>query len=124
MQLTEHLNVEIFLIGGKLHKKALVSVGVGVVKILSKIKADLCFLGTSGIDIKEGVTEVGYEVSFVKRVMIASSDNVIALFTSDKLDTLQRYPVCDLIEIDKIVTDLTPDDPKLSSYISKGVKVL
>jgi len=124
MQLTEHANVEVFLIGGKLHKKALVSVGVSVVKILSKIKADICFLGTSGIDINEGVTEVGYEVSFVKRVMIASSDNVVSLFTSDKLDTSQRYPICDLNEIDKIVTDLPPDDPKLFPYIRKGVEVL
>lgn len=124
MQLAENSNVDVFLIGGKLHKKALVSVGVSVVKILSKIKANICFLGTSGIDIDEGVTEVGYEVSFVKRVMIASSDNVVSLFTSDKLDTSQRYPICDLTEIDKIVTDLDIDDPKLHPYIRKGVEVL
>lgn len=56
MHLVEHPNIEIFLIGGKLHKKALVTVGVNVIKILSKIKADICFLGTSGIDLEEGVT--------------------------------------------------------------------
>lgn len=124
MQLAEHPNVEVFLIGGKLHKKALVSVGVNVVKILTKIKADICFLGTSGIDVEEGITEVGYEVSFVKSVMIASSKNVVALFTSDKLDTIQRFPVCELNEIHKIVTDLSSDDPKLYPYIRKGVEVL
>ncbi len=124
MQLTEHPNIDIFLIGGKIHKEALVSVGVNVVKILSKIKADICFLGTSGIDLEEGITEVGYEVSFVKRVMIASSDNVVSLFTSDKLNTTQRYPVCDLNEIHKIVTDLDPDDPQLLPYVKKGVEVL
>ncbi len=124
MQLTEHPGIEVFIIGGKIHKKALVTVGVNVIKILSKIKADICFLGTSGIDFNEGITEVGYEVSFVKRVMIASSDNVVSLVTSDKLNTTQRYPICDLNEIHKIITNLDPDDPKLNPYIKRGVEVL
>ncbi len=124
MRLVEHPNVEIILIGGKLHKKALVTVGVNVIKILSKIKADICFLGTSGIDLEEGVTEVGYEVSFVKRVMIASSQNVISLVTSDKLNTTQRYPICDLNDIHKIITELEPGDPILTPFVNKGVEVL
>lgn len=124
MQLTEQPNIEIFLIGGKLHKKALVTVGVSVVKILSKLKADICFLGTSGIDVEEGITEVDYEVSFIKRIMIASSENVVSLFTSDKLNSIQRYPVCDLNEIHKIITDLNPDDPQLYPFIQMGVEVL
>ena len=124
MQLAEHPKIDIFLIGGKLHKKALVSIGVSVVKILSKLKADICLLGTSGIDLDEGITEVGYEVSFVKRVMIASSENIISLVTSDKLNTTQRYPVCEFNEISKIITDLPPDDPVLIPFINKGVEVL
>jgi DeoR/GlpR family transcriptional regulator of sugar metabolism len=124
MQLTEHQNVEVIIVGGKLHKKAMVTVGVSVVKLLSKIKADLCIMGTSGIDIDEGVTEVGYEVSFVKRVMIASSRLVVALATSDKLNTAQRYPVCDLFEIDKLITDLDPNDPILLPYSKKLKEIL
>ncbi len=124
MQLTEHPNVEIILIGGKLNKKALVTVGVNVIKVLSKIKADICFLGTSGIDVEEGITEVGYEVSFVKRVMIASSNTIIALVTQDKLNTTQRYPVCDLNEINKMITDLNPDDSQLYPYLKNGIEVI
>lgn len=124
MQFTEKPNVEVFFIGGKLHKKALVTVGVSVVKILSKLKADICFLGTSGIDVEEGITEVDYEVSFIKRIMIASSENVVSLVTSDKLNSTQRYPVCDLNEINKIITDLNPDDAQLHPFISSGVEIL
>ncbi len=124
MQLTEHPKVDIIIVGGKLNKKALVTVGVNVIKVLSKIKADICFLGISGIEIDEGITEVGYEVSFVKRVMIASSNTIIALGTFDKLNTTQRYPVCDLNEIHKMITDLDPDDPQLIPYIKKGIEVM
>jgi DeoR/GlpR family transcriptional regulator of sugar metabolism len=124
MQLTEHPNAEVIIIGGKLNKDALVTVGVNVVKVLSKIKADICFLGTSGLDVEEGITEVGYEVSFIKRVMIASSQMVVTLVTSDKLNTTQRYPVCDLNEIQKIITELSPDDPSLYPFMRKGVDVI
>ncbi|MGB5263114.1 MAG: DeoR/GlpR transcriptional regulator, partial [Lutimonas sp.] len=124
MQLTEHPNAEVIIIGGKLNKDALVTVGVNVVKVLSKIKADICFLGTSGLDIEEGITEVGYEVSFIKRVMIASSEMVVTLVTSDKLNTTQRYPVCDLNEIHKIITELSPDDPLLYPFLRKGIDVI
>jgi DeoR/GlpR family transcriptional regulator of sugar metabolism len=124
MQLTEHPNAEVIIIGGKLNKDALVTVGVNVVKVLSKIKADICFLGTSGLDIEEGITEVGYEVSFIKRVMIASSQMAITLVTSDKLNTTQRYPVCDLNEIHKIITELSPDDPLLYPFMRKGIDIL
>lgn len=56
--------------------------------------------------------------------MIASSDNIVSLLTSDKLNTTQRYPICDLNEINKIVTDLDPNDPILSPFVRKGVEVL
>ena len=124
MQLAEHPNAEVILIGGKLNKEALVTTGVNVIKVLSNIKADICFLGTSGLDPDEGITEVGYEVSFVKRVMVASSKTVVSLVTSDKLNTAQRYPVCDLTEIQKIITELPPGDPVFYPYIKKGIEIM
>ena len=124
MQLTEHPNVDVYLIGGKLHKEALVTVGVNVVKMLSKLKADMCLLGTSGIDPEEGITEVGYEISFIKRIMIASSDCIVALVTSDKLNTKQRYPVCEMHEITKMITELSPNDPALAAYGKFDVEIM
>ncbi|MDZ7614619.1 MAG: hypothetical protein U5K51_13650 [Flavobacteriaceae bacterium] len=102
----------------------MVTTGVNVIKILSNIKADICFLGTSGLDPEEGITEVGYEVSFVKRVMVASSKTVVSMVTSDKLNTAQRYPVCDLTEIQKIITELPPNDPVFYPYIKKGIEIM
>lgn len=124
MQLAEHPSIEVILIGGKLNKEAMVTTGVNVIKVLSNIKADICFLGTSGLDAVEGITEVGYEVSFVKRVMIASSNTVVSLLTSDKLNIAQRYPVCDLSEIHRIITELPPDDLIFYPFIKKGIEIM
>lgn len=124
MQLIEHPEVETIFIGGKIEKKSMVTVGIDVIQDLSKIRADICFLGASSVDIDHGITEVGYEVSLVKKAMIASSDKVVSLVTSSKLNDRQNYPVCRLNEIFSLVTDLDPSDQKLSGYLMADVELL
>ena len=124
MQLVEHPEVETIFIGGKIEKKSMVTVGIDVIQDLSKIRADICFLGASSVNIDHGITEVGYEVSLVKKAMIASSDKVVSLVTSSKLNDRQNYPVCTLDEISALVTDLEPSNALLKEYLKADVKLL
>jgi len=124
MQLTEHPRVEIIFLGGKILKEAQVTIGFDVVNALSDIRADLCFLGTSGLDLKTGLTEINWEVSHVKKVMISASDKVVSLATLDKIDTVQRYFVSELDKISSLVTEANPEDPILGPYRKKGLEIL
>ncbi|MEM8521338.1 DeoR/GlpR family DNA-binding transcription regulator [Flavobacterium sp. PL12] len=121
MQLSQYPNIDLIFIGGKMQKNAMVTIGMDVLQVLSKIKADICFMGVSSIDVKQGLTEEGYEVSIVKKAMIESSDKVIAMFTADKMNTKKPHVVCDLTMLDTIVTDLGSDDPRLEEYKKSGV---
>ena len=124
MQLSQYPNIDLIFIGGKMQKNAMVTIGIDVLQVLSKIKADICFMGVSSIDIKQGLTEEGYEVSIVKKAMIESSDKVIAMFTSDKLNTKKAHVVCDLSKLDTIVTDLDPEEIKLEEFKKSGVSII
>ncbi|MDA6069162.1 DeoR/GlpR family DNA-binding transcription regulator [Flavobacterium sp. AC] len=124
MQLSQHPNIDLIFIGGKMQKKAMVTIGMDVMQVLSKIKADICFLGASSISIKQGLTEIGYEVSIVKKAMIESSDRVVSMFSSNKLNTKMPHSVCDLSQLDTIVTELDPEDLSLEEYRKAGVFVL
>ncbi|RXJ51469.1 DeoR/GlpR family DNA-binding transcription regulator [Gelidibacter gilvus] len=124
MQLSKLPNIELILIGGKMQKSAMVTIGIDVIQVLSKIRADICFIGASSINVKQGLTEVGYEVSVVKKAMIASSDKVVSMFTSNKLNTKMPHGVCELQELDTIVTELDPDDDRLEKYRKTGIKIL
>ena len=124
MQLSQHPNVDLIFIGGKMQKNAMVTIGMDVIQVLSKIKADICFIGASSINVKQGLTEIGYEVSIVKKAMIESSDRVISMFSSDKLNTKMPHVVCELSQLDTIVTNLDPEDAKLEEYRKSGVIVL
>lgn len=124
LQLTDHPHIETIFIGGKIQKKSLVTVGVDVFQILSKIHADVCFVGASGITIDAGITEEGYEIALIKKAMIASSDKVVSLITSNKLNIRHNYSVCPLSGIDVIVTDLAPNDQLLMGYGVEDVLIL
>lgn len=124
MQLSQYPNIDLIFIGGKMQKNAMVTIGMDVLQVLSKIKADICFMGASSINVQQGLTEMGYEVSIVKKAMIESSDKVVSMFTSDKLDTKMPHVVCELKQLDTIVTDLDPEDARLEEYRKLGVTVL
>ncbi|MFD1602966.1 DeoR/GlpR family DNA-binding transcription regulator [Flavobacterium artemisiae] len=124
MQLSQHPNVDLIFIGGKMQKNAMVTIGMDVIQVVSKIKADICFIGASSISIKQGLTEVGYEVSIVKKAMIEASEKVVSMFSSNKLNTKMPHGVCDLSQLDTIVTELDPQDPLLEDYRKSGVFVL
>lgn len=124
MQLSQHPNVDLIFIGGKMQKNAMVTIGMDVIQVVSKIKADICFIGASSINIKQGLTEIGYEISIVKKAMIEASDRVVSMFSSDKLNTKMPHVVCDLSQLSTIVTDLDPNDELLEEYRKAGVSVL
>jgi len=124
MQLSRYPNIDLIFIGGKMQKNAMVTIGMDVLQVLAKIKADICFMGVSSIDSKQGLTEMGYEVSIVKKAMIESSEKVITMFTSDKLNTRKPHVVCELTRLDTIITELNPDDASLEEFRKSGVTIL
>ena len=124
MQLSQHPNIDLIFIGGKLQKNAMVTIGIDVLQVVSTIKADICFMGVSSINVKSGLTEVGYEVSVVKKAMIQVSDKVIAMVDSGKINTKMPHTVCELSQIHTMITDLNPKDIKLKEYTTSGVRIL
>ncbi|MBK5208524.1 MAG: DeoR/GlpR transcriptional regulator [Flavobacteriaceae bacterium] len=124
MQLTEHPLIEIIFIGGQIQKNSMVTTGVDVIQFLSKIKANICFMGVSGLSIEHGITDEGYEVSLIKKVMINSSEKIVYLVTSDKLNIRHSFNVCNLKDIDTAITNLDPSDDELKEYIKAGVSLL
>jgi len=124
MQLLEHKSIEVVLLGGRLSKSSQIALGGSVLNALSEIKFDNCFLGTSYLDVENGLTEFDWEVVQLKKAMIRSSNRIISLTISEKLGTVQRYKVCDIANINTLITELSPEDSKLEPYHNIGLQIL
>jgi DeoR/GlpR family transcriptional regulator of sugar metabolism len=123
LELAERSSMEVILIGGQLSKNSHINFGATVISQLSEIKVDLCFLGTNGLSLEEGVTDSDWEVVQVKKAMIKSAQKTAIVSIAEKLNSIKRMKVCNLNAISYLITDLNPKDKALEGY-SKSVKVL
>ncbi|NJM94306.1 MAG: DeoR/GlpR transcriptional regulator [Cytophagales bacterium] len=124
VQLTEHPAVQIMVLGGRLLKNAQITVGTEVVQSLAHIRADLFLMGVRSLDVEVGVTEIDWDESHLKRAAVQNSAKVACLAISDKLNTVQPYKVCDIKEVNTLVTELEVHEPILSPYQYLGIEVI
>jgi DeoR/GlpR family transcriptional regulator of sugar metabolism len=103
--LASHPKSEVILVGGRMLKDAQVAVGVAAVEAFHTVRADICVLGICSLHPDVGVTTPDDEEAYVKRAMVASAGEVIALATADKLRTASPWVVAQLADIDHLVTD-------------------
>jgi DeoR/GlpR family transcriptional regulator of sugar metabolism len=124
LEYTHHPNIEIIFIGDKVSKSSQITVGGEAIAKIRQIRADICFLGINAVDVEHGITDNDWEVVQLKKAMIESSAKVVSLSISEKLNSLQRIKICDLNEIDVLITELEPNDDLLKPYSGAGLVVI
>ena len=124
VELLAHPGLEVILIGGRLSQEAQIAIGGQALNMLFDIKVDICFLGTGYLDHSHGLTEFDWDVVQIKKAMIGASRQVISLNISEKLNSIQRYKICDIQSIDTLITELDPDSEVLKPYKRQHVEIL
>jgi DeoR/GlpR family transcriptional regulator of sugar metabolism len=120
--LAEHPCAEVILIGGRLLKPAQVAVGAEAISALRNVRADACVLGICSLHPEAGVTTLEHDESHVKRAMVETAAEVIALATADKLHTAAPWVVSPLSDVTHLVTDA--DEELTAEYAAAGVSVI
>ena len=110
------------LVGGRLLKDAQVAVGAAAVEAFHTVRADICVLGICSLHPDVGVTTLDDEEAHVKRAMVASAGEVIAIATADKLRIASPWVVAQLADIDHLITD--GSDELTRPYTSAGIDVV
>ncbi len=119
-----HPNIEVIVIGDKLSKNSKITLGADALARIKTLKPDLCFLGINAIDLQHGITDSDWDVVQLKQTMIESSQKVVCLTISEKINTIQPVKVCDLSKIDILITELPADALLLQPYVDAGITVL
>jgi len=122
--LAEHPEVDVILIGGRLYKRSLVTIGAVTVEELRMVRADICMLGVCSLHPQAGISVPDLEEAHVKRAMIAGAAEVVALASAEKLGTAAPYIVGPLSELTHLVTERSVPDEVLSAYRALGVTVV
>lgn len=124
LALADHPLIEVIVIGGKLYKHALATVGAATVEGFRAIRADLCLLGIASIHPEVGISTLDMEEAYVKRSMIASAAEVAALTSAEKLGTAAPYLVGPLSDLTHLVTERSVSDDVLAPYRAQGITIV
>jgi len=124
MRLSDHPKIDVILFGGKLMKRNQVTVGLDMIQNISNMRADACFLGSSGIDINTGLMEIDWEISQLKRAIVKVCEKVVILTTLEKIDSKQRFSICGVDEINYLITEGDPEISLLKGFKKRGIKIL
>ena len=123
LELINHLNIEVILIGGRLFRHSVVAVGASAMEAIAHIHADVFFMGVTGVHPRAGLTTGDYEEAAIKRALSHAAAETIVLASSEKLNAASPYAVVPLTEITGIITERSAEKSLLRPYEKLGITV-
>ncbi len=103
--LNEKENVKVMMLGGVMYKNSLSVRGPYAEEGLKNISCSKLFIGCDGIDIETGITCATIEEARLTNTMMKASLKTIVLADSSKFGRRGFGKICDLEDIDIIITD-------------------
>jgi DeoR/GlpR family transcriptional regulator of sugar metabolism len=122
-ELHESPDIKLLLPGGEVRPGELSLTGSLTESSFSQLRFDTCVMGPCGIDAKAGMTTHFLAETAVKRAAARSAQRVIAVADSSKLGRVAFGHVCDLDEIDIVLTDAGADQQRVEELRAMGVDI-
>ncbi|MFX4316172.1 DeoR family transcriptional regulator, partial [Enterobacter sp. 63] len=122
--LVDHSCIEVILIGGRLYKHSIVTVGAAAIEGIGNIHADLFFMGVTGIHPEAGLTTGDYEEACIKRAFSGRAAETIVLASPEKINTASSFVIGDLSLINTVVVESDTDKTWMKAVREKGVFVI
>lgn len=115
---------EVLQLGGMVRHTATSVVGPFAEKMLEGFRCSKLFMGVDGIDPEFGLTTTNALEASLNRQMIASAEKIIVLADSSKFGRRGFSRICELDQVDLIVTDRGANEVFVKQLEEKGVEVI
>jgi len=123
-QCTKNEAASIYLLGGKLRRNSLSTVGPQAEEELKKYNANYVFLGTSGISLRHGFTSSDLYEAEMKKAMVSAGYKRVVLADHSKLQKAGLTTFCTFHDVDIFITSDLADKQVLEDIAKSGVEVI
>jgi DeoR/GlpR family transcriptional regulator of sugar metabolism len=93
MELMDHPEIEVIMLGGRLFRHSIVGIGATTLEAIAQIRADIYFMGVTSLHPELGLSTGNYEEACVKRALCKAAAETIVLASSEKLATASPYRI-------------------------------
>ena len=122
--LVEQPNIDVILIGGRLYKHSVVTVGAAAIESIGHIHADLFFMGVTGIHPEAGLTTGDYEEACIKRAFSGRAAETVVLASPEKINAASPFVIGDLSRINTLVVEQETNADWIRLVEEQGVSVI
>ncbi|WP_148400697.1 DeoR/GlpR family DNA-binding transcription regulator [Enterobacter mori] len=122
--LVEHPLIDVILIGGRLYKHSIVTVGAAAIEGIGNIHADLFFMGVTGIHPEAGLTTGDFEEACIKRAFSGRAAETIVLASPEKINTASSFAIGDVLLANTMVVEEGTDRAWINAITEKGVTIV
>ena len=91
--------------------------------LLERLRASVAFVGCNGVDPEVGVTNVNLPEAEVKRAMLLAARRRVIVADGSKVGRVELAKVCDIEEVNLLVTDATADPGVVAEIAAAGCRV-
>jgi DeoR/GlpR family transcriptional regulator of sugar metabolism len=123
VELMDHPNIEVIMLGGRLFRHSVVGVGAATLEAIAQVRADTYFMGVCSLHPEAGLSTGDHEEACVKRAMCRGAAETIVLASSEKLATASPFLVVAPGEISGIVAPAGTPRELLEPYRKLGITV-
>jgi DeoR/GlpR family transcriptional regulator of sugar metabolism len=124
VELVDHPGVEVILIGGRLFKHSIVSVGAVALEAISHIRADIYFMGVTGIHPEEGLSTGDLEEAYVKQAFCKRAAETYVFASPEKLGAASQFVIVGLSEVTGLIVDTSISETALEPYRRLGLQII
>lgn len=115
--------VDVLLIGGKLFKHSMVSVGVAALRAVSEIRPDIFFMGVTGVHPTAGLTTGDPEEAAMKRAIADTAAELVVMASSEKIGAASPFVIAPIERTDILITPAGTDQDSSTQFTALGVEV-
>jgi DeoR family transcriptional regulator of aga operon len=123
LELIKFREVEVLQLGGYVRHSSSSVVGNYAAHILENISCSKLFLSVDGIDLEYGLSTTHLEEAQLNKRMLSAAEKIILLVDSSKFGKKSFAKICDLDQIDEIITDRGISPSLIEKLEEKGIKV-
>ncbi len=124
VELAEHEALEVVVIGGRLFRHSMVTVGAAAIEALAHIRADLYFMGVTGVHPEAGLSTGDLEEAYVKRALMARAAETVVLASSEKLNAASAYMIAGIDAASAIIVEKGTPGPTTAPFEALGVTIV
>jgi len=116
--------VKLVVTGGVARPESSELIGPLATYVLNDLLFDWAILGVDGLDPVTGATAHHEGEASINRLMAQRAQRVAIVADSSKLGRRSFARVCDVDDIDVLITDATEDAPAVAALADKGIRVI